>query len=307
MKFSEIVDNLPAVAKRPFLIQQGGSKGRLGVQQMELSRCSVRYRIAGKGSRTIVFATDPPVVIEQYEELIKHLESSFKVVVIELPGFGFSHAKLNLSFEFEAYALSILEFLQKLNMGPYTLAFPCIAGYAAIWIANTHPQWVSRVVLMQTPSWEDAKLWQQRRDPHNLLRKPVVGQVLLHLLKRNRAAEWLKAAVGNQDKLEEFLKNTDQAFKQGASFSLASAFQYYLNEKPSHLGPLQQPALVVWGQQDRSYKKTAIDSSMSLCQNPTCCGLSDAGHFPELEAPDLFSHKLEDFVLGRETNVLLCE
>jgi hypothetical protein len=53
----------------------------------------------------------------------------------------------------------------------------------------------------------------------------VIGQVALQALKRKQAPQWFDAAVGNREKLSEFVETTDVAFAHGACFCLASAFQ----------------------------------------------------------------------------------
>lgn len=293
---SEFIDTVPAVLKRRFLLRNQKPWSSAAVREMELSHSYVRYRVEGIGKQAIVFATDPPIVLEQYDELIDLLKKDYRVVVLELPGFGYSFPKLNMSFKFEPLNQLIYEFLKKLDGGPYILAFPCIAAFSAIWLANRYPDLVSALVLMQTPTWQGAMEWKQGRDPKHILSTPIIGQVLLQILKHKRAPAWLELAVGNKQRLQAFIDTSVDALRNGACFSLASAFQDYLRGQPGFLMPVQQNTLIVWGDKDCSHEKTNKADSLSLAVMPQCCHFAEAGHFPELECPNLFVEKLSGFL-----------
>lgn len=292
----QLFDTVPAAFKRKFLLRK--TEPWLGntVKEMELSHSYVRYRIEGEGKTTIVFATDPPIVLEQYDELIALLKNDFQVVVMELPGFGYSFPKPGMSFKFESVNQMIYEFLKKLDMGPYVLAFPCITAFSAIWLANRHPELVSDLVLMQAPTWQGAMAWKHGRDPRHILSTPIVGQIMLQFLKYRRVPTWLRLAVGNQVQLKPFIDTSVHALRAGACFSLASAFQYYLDGEPGFITPVRQKTLIVWGEKDGSHEKTIKSDSRSLAEASQCCHLAQAGHFPELEYPQLFVEKLRRFL-----------
>jgi pimeloyl-ACP methyl ester carboxylesterase len=265
------------------------------IKYFEFSEAVIRYKIVGNGKHTLVLATDPPIVIEHYDELLKHLENDFRVIVFEVPGFGFSFLRKEGSFTFKNANDLMAKFLQKLGLGPYLLAFPCVIGLAAIDIANRFPEMVKGVAVMQTPSWEEEVKWKHQRDPKGILAKPVLGQIGLQILKRKRSPEWIKAAIGKQEKLDEFLQKTDDAFANGACFCLASAFQHYLTDTPQNLSAVQQPSLIFWGEADKSHRKTDKSSTAIYCPQAETVFFEQAGHFPELEEPEMFSQKLKDW------------
>lgn len=300
---SEFFDTVPAVLKRRLLLREQKPWSSPAVREMELTHSYIRYRVEGEGigKKTIVFATDPPIVLEQYDELIALLKHDFRVVVMELPGFGYSFPKLNMSFKFEPVNQMLHEFLTKLDSGPYILAFPCITAFSAIWLANRYPDLVSALVLIQAPTWQDAMAWKHERDPKHILSTPIFGQVALQLLKRQRAPAWLQLAVGNQQCLQGFIDTSVSALRNGACFSLASAFQDYLRGQPDFLMAVQQKTMIIWGDKDGSHKKTNKTDSQSLAVVSQCCHFPHAGHFPELEYPELFVEKLRCFLAGESS------
>jgi pimeloyl-ACP methyl ester carboxylesterase len=269
---------------------------RPDVRYASFPECIVRYRVSGNGPRTLVLATDPPVTVEQYDRLIGLLENDFRVVVFEIPGFGFSLPRSGFCFDFIKLNDVVARFLQRLDFGPYILAFPCVAAYGAIDIAERFPNLVSHLVLIQAPSWAEQIKWKHGRDRSGVLSRPLAGQVVLQALKRKSAPRWFDAAVGNRDMLADFVETTDRALRAGACFCLASAFQRYLTDTPPRLAAIEQPSLIFWGEADKSHRRTDKASSRMYCPDAEEVFVAHAGHFPELEQPELFAQKIRQWL-----------
>lgn len=268
---------------------------RPGMADLQLADAVIRYRMVGKGPQTLVLAVDPPIVIEHYDELLKCLEDDFRVIVFELPGFGFSLPRSGFRFDFTKANELIAEFLDRLAFGPYLLAFPCISAYGAIDIAGRFPSMVRGVALVQVPSWSEEVKWKHGRDRQGILAKPVIGQLALLALKRKRAPQWLDAAVGNRQKLSKFVETTDTAFAHGACFCLASAFQRYLTDEEQPLAIINQASIVIWGEADRTHRQTDKSSTRQYCPHAKEVRFEAAGHFPELEEPEMFAREIREW------------
>jgi pimeloyl-ACP methyl ester carboxylesterase len=264
-----------------------------GIYYARFPEALIRYRVAGEGSQTLVLATDAPVVIEQYDELLQLLENDFRVIVFEIPGFGFSLPRLGFSFEFTRMNNLVARFLKSLNIGPYILAFPCVTAYGAVDIADRFPGLVSGVVLIQSPEWSEEIKWKHGRDTRGLLSTPIIGQLGLQFLKRKATSRWLAEAVGRRERIPQFIENTGTSFTCGACFCLASAFQHYLTEAAPSLAPVRQPSLIVWGEADKSHRYTDKASSKLYCPQARDVRFQNAGHFPELEEPERFSSEIK--------------
>jgi pimeloyl-ACP methyl ester carboxylesterase len=269
---------------------------RAGVALVDLPRATVRVRIAGGGRHTIAIVPDPPNVIEHYDELITLLAPDVGVVCLEAPGFGFSIPKSDFDFGLETQVDTIATLLSRLGLGPYALAFPCFAGLVAVRLAAHHPELVSHVVLIQTPSWPEEIGWVRRVDRRGMLQTPIVGQLLTSFGKRRVARSWYRAALPRGADPAPFLGPALEAFDQGASYCLASAFQAAARHPEPRLRAVRQPALVVWGGADRTHRRTDKRSILAYAPHADWTEFDAAGHFPDLEQPERYRDELLHFL-----------
>jgi len=296
---SEIIDGFVPTINKNKIMNGPALSSRDGIAFMDLGSAHIRYRIVGTGKQTLVFETDPPIVIEHYDELISLLKDDYRIVVFEPPGFGFSLPSMTLKYDIDSMICLTEKFLNQLSLGPYLLVAPCVTAFGAVALAQKRPDLISHLILSQVPSWEQMLKWKVGRDPKGLLGTPVISQLLLQFLKRKRTPNWLEKALGNESLLAPFNHIAQVAYSQGATFNLASAFQQFLKGPNPITGKTLQPTLIVWGDLDKSHCETCKHSSLELATSANVIHIPEAGHFPELETPKIFVTHLNSFY--RET------
>jgi len=243
----------------------------------------IRVRELGRGAAgrpTIVLAADPPNVIEHLAEAAAGLASRYRVVCIELPGFGFSdpHASLD-------------QLLVELDAAPYALALPCVAGLVSASLAAKHRDVVSHVIGIQAPGLDGVRAWVQRVDRRGVLRTPVVGQAVVAMTRRKLARGWYDVALADPARRAAFLDGALTSFDRGATYPLATALQSVARRSPPP--PIVQPTLLVWGGRDPTHRKTPRDG---LAPGARVVELATAGHFPELEDTRGFVAAVAEFL-----------
>lgn len=215
----------------------------------------IRVRRVGRGRRTLVLAPDPPNVIEHHERVMELLASSFQVVCLEIPGFGFSRPHRRYAFTIDDTAEAIIEVLEQVARPPYVLALACAAGLVSLEIARRRPDLVSHLVMLQTGSWAEEARWARRVDPWGLIGTPYLGQAVVKLGRRRLTGGWYRAAAARRDDAERFTAAALDAYDRGAQCCLASVFQA-LRREPLPRFVLPQPALCLWGTKDRTHRRT---------------------------------------------------
>jgi pimeloyl-ACP methyl ester carboxylesterase len=263
---------------------------RPGIMRLELPRATMRVRAVSGSTHTVVFAADPPIVLEHYDELIARLAPRASVVCLELPGFGFSLAKRDFSFSFAEYAEVVTRTLVELDCRQAILAFPCAWSYLAMAVAHAVPGRVRalgfrRPLIGQTrhdgpTAWTGAapfneKAWGRSRCTSPERGPPSVGS--------NQPS--LRAAIRSLS----YGRRLD-AFDQGASFSLATLMQTWFGSRPPVLPRSALPGFMTWGAKDRSHEQSRPRSFLEHAPHLQWIESPHCGHFPELEDAARYSN-----------------
>lgn len=261
-------------------------------QWLALRRGKIRYIRRGdpQSPNTVILIPDPPNTIEHMQDLIRILEKDFQVIVFEAIGFGYSAPSLSYNFSIEQNADAIIELLENLGVDRVILAITCIAGLAALRVANRRPELVGGIVLGQTPSLDEAKKWARRVDFKGILGTPFLGQLVLRLMRNRISDLWYRNALPRQAERRGYIERTINSFKNGARFSLASALQSIQSDTtPLSKLTAEQRAVVLWGSLDRTHGKTDKYAILAMLPNGKIKELEHCAHFPDIEAPDEFA------------------
>jgi len=261
---------------------------------IETPNCSIRVRDSGGSNQALIFLCDPPVTVEAYDELIACFQPQHRVIVIELPSFGFSRISNASALTFEGALQETEEAIKSLNLDSCILFGPCICGFLAAELVARAVLPIKGLVLMQTPSKEDMLSWVKRVDPKGLLRVPLIGQLLVRLTARRMAKYWIRYASAKNFDPTSLVNSSDHVLARGGGYPLASMLQLW--SKGTKNSNLNVPALAIWGKQDRSHKETASTSTCKHVPSAEVIEFSNCGHFTELEQPQQFASAVAPFI-----------
>lgn len=255
-----------------------------------------RYRERGAGP-TIVFTVDPPATLELYDDLLALFATRFRVLAVELPAMGFSAPRGSYRFGWRETNDDLVHWLRDVAGERSILAFSCVAGLAAVDIAVRHPSLVEALVLLQTGTVDAFARWKALRDPKGILARPFLGQVVMKSVAPKRMPAWYRLAVGNEEKIGRFCACARESFRHGAMWSLASAYQTYMDPSIT-LGTPTQPVLAIWGLADRSHPPENAESPRAFSDDVMYVALPRLGHFSELEDPQAVFDTIVRFIDG---------
>lgn len=256
-----------------------------------------RYLEAGSGP-TIVFTCDPPMTIEVYAPLVSAFAPHFRVIVVELPAMGFSATTTDYGFGFAETNDDLAAFLRAVAGEGSIFAFSCAASLAALDIAGRMPELASHLALIQAGGTEAFAIWKAGRDPKGIFARPILGQLAMARMAPKRMPQWYGLSVGRKQQIAHFCACAEQSFAQGAMWSLASAYQIYLDQRDELPRP-PQPILSIWGAADRSHPAGNAHSLARLYEGVQAVTFDDLGHTPELEAPERVLVTIREFVRPR--------
>jgi len=262
------------------------------VARVELSCATLRVRTAGGTGHPIVFLIDPPNTVEHYDALIQVLPQRARVVFVELPGFGFSTPGPSFDFGIQAYTLAIEELLRALELEACTVVGSCVWAYTALTLAAHAPDLVQSLVLTQSPCWADELRWSRRIDRHGIVRCPIVGQLAMYAGRSRAARRWYRNALPPGVEQRPYLEPALAALDHGSRFALGSLCQAWFRGGLPNFASVPQSARLIWGNADRSHRRSRAHSLRELLPNAECVTFETCGHFPEIEAPQRFSEVL---------------
>ncbi|MEL7297310.1 MAG: alpha/beta hydrolase [Pseudomonadota bacterium] len=291
------MDTAGAVRKTARFQSGWASRSRQDVRFYSTPKVTYRYREHGDGP-TIVFAADPPVTLEMYDELFAKFTPKYRVIVMELPGMGFSVPATNFTFRWRETNDDVAQFLRDVAGDGIILAFSCVAGLAAVDLAVRYPELVNKLVLMQTADVAAFQRWKAARDPKRILAKPFIGQFVMKRLAPKRMPDWFALSVGDKSKVPSLCACSAESMRHGAMWSLASAYQSYMDPNVN-LGRPQQPTLALWGLADGSHPPGNEVSAKGMSDNVVYRAFPALGHFSELEDTEQVYDVIDAFVEGR--------
>ena len=217
------------------------------------------------------------------------LAGRFRVIALDLPGFGDSDKPLGAPYDARFFARSVVASLDALGLESAHVVGNSMGGRVALEVGLEHPERVCRLALLSS-----SLAWRRERNWASLLRvvRPELG--LLQVAPRGAVegvvrrmipgahGGWTAAGV------DEFLRA--YTTPRGRAAFYAAARQIYLEEPEGEHGfwprlrMLRVPALFVWGRHDRLVPIAfARHVSEAL---PTARHVElECGHVPQLERP----------------------
>lgn len=261
---------------------------------IESGQSGLRIRDSGGSRDAVVFFCDPPVTVEAYDALTEAFQSHYRVIIVELPGFGFSRTTTARQLTFSGAVEAVENSLGALDLESVVLFGPCVCGFVASELAVRAQLPVRGLVLMQTPDKAGMISWVSRMDPKGLLRVPGVGQFIVRFNAKRLVRFWMKFATAKSFDAEPMTACTLTALRQGGGYPLATMLQLWSGGTRD--AGLDLPGLIVWGRQDRSHAETSPECSRAHLMGAEIIEFSDCGHFTELEMPDGFAASVLPFL-----------
>ena len=231
-----------------------------------------------------------------WARVIPALAERYRVVAIDLPGFGTSD-KGNHHYSPDNFARVLDAVLQGLAPQPFALVGHSMGAAVALAYAAAYPQRVSRLVLV---------------DAAGVLHLSVYTEFLARVgAQRAIGADspWFEPVVrAIQNRMENFpvraalvLENADVRHRiLRGDPSAISAVAMVEHDFSQSLRAMTVPTLVIWGADDRIAPLRTGQALASAIPQARLVVLEGIGHAPMLEAPERFNPIVLDELDGRQ-------
>jgi pimeloyl-ACP methyl ester carboxylesterase len=286
-----------------FLAATSGTTGpgRLRFESVRTRRGRISTMAAGAGPEPVVAIHGLGGTKASFLPTIAALADSYRVIALDLPGFGESDKPLGAPYNAPFMAEAVIALVDALGLERVHLIGNSMGGRVAIELGLGHPDRVASLSLLSPAlAWLRDRPWvrlvRMLRPELGLLQpapRPVVEGIVRRLIPGGDEDTWAAAGV------DEFLRS--YTTPRGRAAFYAALRNIYLDEPYGEEGfwtrlrELSPQALFVWGRNDQLVPIAFMQHVQRALPAARHVEL-DCGHVPQLEAPRATHAAIRDFL-----------
>ncbi|WP_043769471.1 alpha/beta fold hydrolase [Algiphilus aromaticivorans] len=267
------------------------------MRMIDTSAGPMCVRDTGGDGPVVAFAVASPCVTTHYDGVLEALRSDYRVVVFDMPGFGFSPPMADYDHSLGAGGKAMAGLLETLALRDVTLVAGSINGLYGL-AASQLSDRLARLMLVQTPSAQTMKAW-FGRITQPILHRRLLGQFINFTSRDRFPPLWYRIVLSDPGLREAFTAPAMQALAQGACYCFASFVHGMRDIDPNDPLLSADPALpvdLVWGNADRTHRSTQPEAIQQHAPQAEILRVPEAGHYPDLEDPEAFARLLRSRV-----------
>ena len=270
------------------------------IHKVEIDGRMANYADIGSGDATpAVFVHGLGGQWQNWLENVPRAAVDRRVIALDLPGFGLSEPMRD-KVTMPAFGQFVNKLLDELGVGRVHLIGNSMGGFVSSEVAIQFPERVERLVLVSaagisTASVANAPVLTIARAAtvlatftaarhRSIASRPVTRHAALALVARYPSR--LKPDLA----WEGLIKGTG---KPGFDDALHACLAYDYRDR---LPELEQPTLIVWGEQDSILPVKDADVYERLIEDSRKVVMENTGHVPMVERPAAFNDLLADFL-----------
>jgi pimeloyl-ACP methyl ester carboxylesterase len=230
-----------------------------------------------------------------FHKNIPDLSKNFSVYAIDIPGHGYTRAlNKEVTYNFDTVCDTLRQFMDVMKINNAHIAGHSWGGGWAIYFAGKHPGRVLKLVLMDASG-----INRHERMAWELLKYPVIGELMTHFLTRQSVERGLSLSFYNQSLVTHGLVDLIHAplrNKENRKAQLSYSRNIDWEKTKAALPDIQIPTLIIWGKQDR-YIDVKFGKQMEQLMPDARLEIFDCcGHSVHNECPDAVNRIIKEFI-----------
>lgn len=267
-------------------------------QFLDVANLRLHLRDTGpRGAPAVIFLHGFASSLHTWEAVAAGLEPDFRVIRLDLPGFGLTGADPTGDYSDARSHVVILALMTRLGLERAALVGSSMGGRIAWSFASAHPGRVSRLVLMAPDGFASPGIGYEQRP-----NVPMLMRVLPYTLPDGMLRASLKPAYGDTSVLTEatFERYRDMMLAPGVRQAIVDRMAQHVLLRPEPLlARITLPVLLLWGDQDRMVPATNAQDYLRALPDARLVTLPGKGHVPMEEAPGDVVRALREFLAAR--------
>ena len=266
---------------------------------VDLAGMSVHYRDEGSGPPFLLLH-GTGASLHTWEGWVSALRRDFRIVRMDLPGFGLTGPNPSGDYTSAAYVEFLESFAARLGLDRFDLGGNSLGGFLAWRYAFEHPERVRKLILV------DAAGYPQLRPPvlvFRLARIPVLSSLLAHVDPRRFAEKTLRQTYADPARATPQLvqQYADLALRPGNRQAFVARVSAPEHDRSAQIRGLRVPTLVLWGRQDELLAVDNADRFGRDIPGSRVIVYDGVGHVPMEEIAERSAADAREFLLQSES------
>ena len=270
-----------------------------GSKTLDIGGQQVRYRDEGQGP-VLVLIHGVCASLNTWDGWAEELADDFRVIRLDLPGFGLSPLADAGIYERQRAVALIDAMAQTLGLERFSLAGNSLGGYLSWIYAYAHPEKVEKLILVDSAGFQLKMPWMLKFAstwPFSMFSR--------HMMPRFMMADAVEQVYGDPDRIPAGVKERyfELAMRPGGKSDYVEIFKM-LGRKFSQpdvsdgIAEISVPTLVMWGDKDTwiPYPEQVENWRRALPQAKLII-YQGAGHIPMEEMPVETARDAREFLL----------
>ena len=242
-----------------------------------------------------------------FERMVPFLSSEFRLISIDLPGFGLTGPVPSNDYSTKNSIKIITDLTEILGVDKFSLAGNSMGGGVAWRYALTHPEKIESLILLASSGIYTEE--QREQIKKNESETPLVWKImrsnfasffLSYYTPKFFAIQGLRSSVFDANLATRELSDQfhDLVLLEGSREAILSRFSSfsYQNESPEILNEITVPTLIIHGEEDNIIPVNSSKNLASNIPNTKLIIYPEIGHLPMYEAPKRVARDIETFV-----------
>jgi len=236
---------------------------------------------------------------DEWLEVLPRLGARFRAMALDAPGHGLSEKPRTFAYDVPSYARTLLGVMDALGIRRAPLVAVSGGGVVALTVALTHPERVSKLVLVDAAGLGREVAWSYR-----LATLPLAGYALRRIGRRSIERLGRRLCRRPERLPEGWVERRLRLWREPgaveAFVATARAGISLRGQRVHYAGRLHEirhPTLLIWGRDDPIIPVAHAIAAARALPNARLHIFENCGHVPLWEYPDAFAQLVLEFLL----------
>jgi len=232
---------------------------------------------------------------EAWKNQIQEFSKNYRVIAIDLPGFGYSDRSMSINYSRRSQAEFVNRFMEATRITRAVVVGHSMGGGIAAQLALAHPEKVGKLVLVDSAGYEKVP---ERWGAINI---PIFDRFVARFFIMNKfAATRLLGKAYFDDKkmtrelVDQFLRPA--YVKDSLQVLIKMTLDQRTEDFPNKIKDIKQSTFILWGREDEIIGAGSAERFHFDIKVSQLVIMPDVGHLPFLERPDQFNAYLTEFL-----------